>query len=128
MKGKMLDFWVVVGFLIAAAWIGYVFKFTNIPLGLIYLGVPSFYLCMRAKKNYKKIGWGIVIFGFLFGFIFDFIQQINYVWGVPRLLIPWRLFGIWPVENLFGYAFMTLLILVFYEHFFRQRNAFTFVA
>ncbi len=117
MKGKTLDFWVVVAMLIVAAWLGYLLKLSNIPLGALYLGVPSLYLCLRAKKNYKKIGWGILIFGLLFGFIFDFIQQANGVWSVPRLFIPGRLFGFWPVENLFGYAFMTLFILVFYEHF-----------
>jgi Na+/proline symporter len=31
--------------------------------------------------------------------------------------LPWKLFGFWPVENLFGYAFMTLFVVVFYEHF-----------
>lgn len=117
MSRKQVDFWVVVAMLIISAFLGFIFRLKNIPLGALYLGVPSLYLFLRAKKNYKKIFWGVLIFGFLFGFVFDFIQILNQVWIVSRLLIPWKLFGIWPIENFFGYGFMTLFILVFYEHF-----------
>ena len=54
MKKRAIDFWIVVGIMATTAYVGYVLKLTNIPLGFLYLGIPSIYLCLRAKKNYKK--------------------------------------------------------------------------
>jgi hypothetical protein len=116
-KDKFFDFWVVTGLLIFGALVGYYAEARNVPLGFLYLGIPSIYLFFRERKNYNKIFWGTLIFGVLFGAIFDFMMVINGAWDVPNLTIPWRLFGLWPVENIIGYSLMALFVLVFYEHF-----------
>ena len=55
--------------------------------------------------------------GGLFGFFFDFIVTYNQGWFVSGLIVPIRLFGFLPVDDLLGFLLMTLFIIVFYEHF-----------
>ena len=122
MDSKRLDFLVVVLLLCLGGTIGFYFKLGNILLGFFYLGIPSFYLLYRKKENYKKIGWGLLIFGMLFGTIFDFIGTVNNAWSVPHPSFPQLSIGPWPIENIIGYLWMTLFILVFYEHFLDRPN------
>lgn len=122
MYNKRLDFFVILVLLFFGAFVSYYFNPNNIVLGFLYLGIPSFYLLWRKKENYKKIGWGLLIFGILFGSVFDFIGTVNNAWAVKRMIIPSWVIGSWPIENIFGYLWMTLFILVFYEHFLDDKN------
>ncbi len=87
-----------------------------IGAGLALLS-PSFYLILREKKNLKKIFWAVLIFGGLFGFVFDFIETFNKAWIMEELVFPWKILGILPVDDILGFFMMTLLIVLFYEHF-----------
>lgn len=117
LRNKKIDFLIVVLILLGASTLSFFLRPKNIPLGILYLGLPSLYLFIRQKKNYKKIFWGVIIFGVIFGTVFDFILTINKAWIAQGLSIPWMLFGVWPVDDVFGYVFMALFIFVFYEHF-----------
>lgn len=121
-KSKKIDFLVVVLLLISAALAALYFNPDNITLGFLYLGIPSIYLLIRKKENYRKIGWGLLLFGVLFGTTFDFIGTVNKAWSVERIFFPQLMIGPWPIENIIGYLWMTLFILVFYEHFLDHPN------
>ncbi len=85
--------------------------------GALSVLLPSIYLMAREKKNTLKIFLAVVIFGGLYGFVFDFIQTFNKAWLVERLVIPWKILGVLPVDDIIGFFLMTLFIVVFYEHF-----------
>ncbi|MCX6702943.1 MAG: hypothetical protein NTW60_03705, partial [Candidatus Wolfebacteria bacterium] len=77
----------------------------------------SLYLIVREKKNLSKVFWGVLVFGVLWGFVFDFLETFNKAWIVGRLVFSQRIFGILPVDDIIGYALMTLFVIIFYEHF-----------
>lgn len=85
--------------------------------GAIYILPPVLYLSLRKKKNWKKIIVSTLVFGGLFGFIFEFIAEFNKAYSVISILFPFRLFGVLPIDNVLGHMMMTLLTIVFYEHF-----------
>lgn len=122
MNRKRLDFAVVVFLLVFGAYLGLEFKPGNIVLGFLYLGIPSFYLLWRKKENYQKILWGLLILGAIFGSVFDFVGTVNHAWTVKRIVMPMWVISGWPLENVIGYLWMTLFILVFYEHFLNKHN------
>ena len=86
-------------------------------MAFLYLVVPSLYLCWRRRKNLGRIVYGVLALTILFGIFYEFLATLNNAWQVPNLLIPYRLFGIWPIDQVFSYAAMNLFTIVFYEHF-----------
>jgi len=83
----------------------------------LFVIVPVFYLGVRSSKPWKVIVAGSVVLGVLLGGFFDFVMTYNKAWSVDRLIVPWNIFGIMPVDDAIGFFLMTLLVLVFYEHF-----------
>jgi hypothetical protein len=116
-KDKIIDLIVVVLIIVISTIIALIFNFKPLIDGLLCLLVPSIYLALREKKNLVKIAIGVLLIGGIVGFIFDFIVTYNQGWEVIRLVFPWKIFGVLPWDDLFGWMLMTLFILVFYEHF-----------
>jgi hypothetical protein len=114
---KKIDFLVVLLLLAVTASAWFFLDLKPMVGGIFFTFIPSFYLIIRKKKNFKKIFLAVLAFGILVGLAFDFLETISQAWVVPRIFLPWRLFGVWPVDNLLGYIEMTLLMVVFYEHF-----------
>lgn len=79
--------------------------------------LPVTYFGFRKKLPQKRILYGSVTLGLILGSFFDLIQSFNKAW-VVNLVIPWKIFGVLPIDNILGYFFMTLLVLTFYEYFF----------
>lgn len=119
---KRTDFGVVVLILLAASGTMLLFDLKPLWGGLLAMLVPALYLSIRSPKPWKAILGASITLGFLLGFFFDFIQSYNLAWSVDRLVIPWKVLGIMPIDNAIGYFLMTLFTLVFYEHFFAQRD------
>lgn len=78
------------------------------------------YMGWRQKKHWKKIGAGVLLFGVLCGFIFEFFQEFNGSYHIVSRIFP-KIFGVVPLDNIFGHALMTLFTLVFYEHFVNRK-------
>ena len=113
---KKLDFVVFILLLGAAALTWRYFNLKPLIGGLLYTLVPSGYLILREKKNFYKIFLALLLFGLLVGFIFDFVEVFNNAW-IVSLVLPWKVLGVEPIDNIIGYIVMSLLMLVFYEHF-----------
>jgi len=101
----------------AAAIVSLIFNLKPLVEGTLCCLIPSIYLILRERKNFLKIFWAVIIFGVIFGTIFDFIETFNKAWVVTRLVFPWKIFGVLPVDDILGFMLMTLFIIVFYEHF-----------
>ncbi|MDO8729321.1 MAG: hypothetical protein Q7K26_05580 [bacterium] len=117
MQRKKIDFLVTVLLLVIGAVISFYFDPSNPIVYLLYLGIPSLFLIIREKKNYKKILWGVGVFGALMGGVFDFVAKLNNAWIFTKPMFPNILIDGWLVENVLAYVFMTLFVIVFYEHF-----------
>ncbi len=114
---KKIDFFVVC-FLSAITILICVYYNLKPLSGFVLFCLPiSFYLLIREKKNLKKIFLAVLVFGGFLGFVFDFIETFNRAWIVERLVFPWRIFGVLPVDDLLGFLLMTWIMVIFYEHF-----------
>jgi hypothetical protein len=58
-----------------------------------------------------------LVFGSLYGFYFEFIQEFSHGYTVTSMLMPFKLFGVLPIDNILGHTEMTLFTLTFYQHF-----------
>jgi len=116
-KNKKFDLIIIFAIFLFGALISIIFNFKPLLGGILSLLIPSIYLILREKKNFWKIFWGVLIFGAIIGFGFDFIVTLNQGWIVTRIILPWKFFGVLPIDNVIGWVLMTLFILVFYEHF-----------
>lgn len=114
---KRFDLFITFILLVIAA-AGWLFLNLN-PLigGALFTLFPSVYLIKREKKNILKIFLATVIFGGLFGFVFYFIETLNKAWSIGRLVIPWKILGVLPIDDLLTFFLMTFFVVVFYEHF-----------
>ncbi len=67
---------------------------------------------------------GVFLIGIILGFCFDFLETFNDAWLIPQeqLLIPYRILGIAPVDELICLVLWVLLILLVYEHFFERKR------
>lgn len=116
-RGKQLDLLVTFSLFIISAFVSFKLNLKPLTGSFLYLLIPSIYLSLRERKNYKKIFWAVLLLGGVLGFVFDFIEVFNKAWITNRLVLPWKIFGALPVDDLIGFLLMTLLIVVFYEHF-----------
>jgi len=114
---KRVDLFVIFVLLLIAAALALFFNLKPLIYGALFTLFPSIYLMKREKKNMLKISLAVFIFGGLFGFVFDFIETLNRAWSVDRLVIPWKILGILPIDDVIGFFLMTLFVIVFYEHF-----------
>lgn len=89
----------------------------------VFTILPTIYLSLRIKKNWKKILVSGAIFGILFGFIIDFFEEYNGGWDTVSLLIPLKILGVDPADNIIAFVEMTILTIVFYQHFIESRQS-----
>ncbi|MDA2936626.1 hypothetical protein MYX06_05415 [Patescibacteria group bacterium AH-259-L05] len=114
---KKVDLAVIFLFIGIFAIVSLIFNLKPLVGGTLYFLISSIYLILRERKNFLKIFWAVIIFGVIFGIIFDFIETFNKAWVVTRLVFPWKILGVLPIDDIFGFMLMTLFIIVFYEHF-----------
>ena len=93
---KKIDFVVVCLMILVTAVVSLIFNFKPLMGAIIGLLLPSIYLMIREKKNYKKIFWAVLIFGVLMGFCFDFIHwhrigaAVSMVFKCPGFRCPYE--------------------------------------
>lgn len=80
------------------------------------------YLGIRENKPWKKIIFATLIFGAINGFFFEFIAEFNMSYSVISRIFP-KILGVVPIDNILGHTMMTLLTLVFYEHFINRKKS-----
>lgn len=121
MRGKELDIFVL--FFLASIGILYANLTKDLYIGkaaiagAIYILPSVIYLGLRKKKNWAKITVSTLLFGGLFGFLFEFIQEFNHSYSVVSMIVPFKVFGVLPLDNVAGHIMMALLTVTFYEHF-----------
>lgn len=87
---------------------------------LVYAAIvlpATFYLISRRKYNWRKIIPATLVLGLIIGGTFDFIAEFTKTWTVIDFILPIKIFGIQPIDNILWYIMMTFYTLVFYEYF-----------
>lgn len=127
-KQKYIDFLVLIVLSVLGLSFAQLMSSTFYGRGLV-VGIATFlpqiiYLGLRGeKKNWKHIFVATLIFGLLFGFLLEFVNEYTHAYNVVNLTIPFKVFGILPLDNLLGHMFMTMLTIVFYQHFIKEDNS-----
>ncbi len=114
---KKIDLATTIILLAVGAFIWYALNLKPLIGGAIFTLLPAFYLTARKQKNAIKIFWAAIIMGGLMGFFFSFWETFNKAWVVTRLVFQYKVLGILPIDDTIGFILMTILIVVFYEHF-----------
>lgn len=84
---------------------------------LLFFGIPCLYLSFKNKKKVAKLALFSLLVGFPVAIIFQLVAYSDHSWTVPQSILPWRLFGITPLED-FLWMFLTLFtLLLFYEYY-----------
>jgi hypothetical protein len=121
MKNKKIDAVVLAALLFFASVYAYItnglFIGRTLIVGAVFTLPPIIYLSWRKKKDWKKIWVSTLVFGGLFAIPLDFIADYNKSWTVISLVFPGRILGVQPVDNILGFMLMTMLTVIFYEHF-----------
>jgi len=86
---------------------------------LLILGLPALWLTIRSKaRTIRKVALFSVIFSFPVSLISDYIAVTNLAWFVPHTVLPFRFFGVIPLEGFLWSALFMYFVILFYEHFF----------
>jgi len=114
-----IDFAAVCFFLAFAYGFSLVLHVDTFVSVLLYLAVPSIYLCYRRKKNYKKILIASVVLGLVAGMAYDFMAEFNHAYAVHYAndILNFRVIGKTPVGDFLWAFLIPFSIIVHYEHF-----------
>ena len=118
-RNDQLDFAVVSGLLILAYILSLYFTANLTSSVLMYLAVPTAYLCWRRHKNYKKIILASITLGLLAGMAYDFVAEFYgaYATHYNNAFLDYRVIGKTPLGDFIWAFLIPFSIIVFYEHF-----------
>lgn len=121
-KSLRLDFYIVLGTILLSMPLVLLFQLRPLTSALLFFVTPSIYLALRKKKPIQEIIYGSLLIGGALGFIFDILATVNHAWYVPtsQLVINYRIFGFWPVDEIIWFILWASSILFFYEHFYER--------
>lgn len=122
-RQREIDFLVFILIFAFGLWASLQYNLAAFWCGILTTVVPAFYLTLRTPKNLKKIAIGTLVLGGLNGLAFSFLASYNGSWFVPKLVIPGRILGVLPWDDLIGWMMMTYMILTFYDHFLNNHSS-----
>lgn len=118
-KGLVLDVFVITITTLLGIFITLFFRVEPIISLLIFYGLPSAYLLLMKRFNYKKIFLTALIGSLLFTILNTIILESN-GWIVPEnmLVIKLNLFGILQMGYFVWIFLLITFVILFYEYFF----------
>lgn len=123
-RSQKIDFLVLILLAMVVVPVILLFDVRFLTSTFLFLGVPCLYLLYRKTQNLKVVFSGVFFIGVILGFGFDFVQTFNRAWIIPdeQLVIPYRIFGAAPVDELICLILWSLLMLLVYEHFLEKKR------
>jgi hypothetical protein len=114
------DLVVVAALMPVLLYIGIFFRLDSASGVLLYYGVPSLYLCLRRKKNYRKVFIASAVLGILFGMAYDMGVELQNIWIINyhNPILAYHIVGKTPLGDFLWAFFVPLYPIIFYEHFF----------
>ncbi|MCR4325508.1 MAG: hypothetical protein NUV59_01745 [Patescibacteria group bacterium] len=84
---------------------------------MVFFGVPSLYLTIRAFRHARKA----ILFSLIAStpaiIVIDYIAQSTGQWIIPDSILPFRLLGVVTIEVVVWAVLNFYLVVMFYEHF-----------
>lgn len=114
------DFLVVLGTIALAVPLSIYLKANFLTSTLFFFGLPSLYLLVRQKTQWKRIFTAAVLFGLLFGFLLDYLAELNNAWswsGTDQLVFSQRILGVVNIDVMAWFFLWVFFLVIFYEHF-----------
>lgn len=117
-----IDLLVLLGIIMIAAFLVIYFQVRFLTSTIFFFVTPSVYLLIRKRttKSVKNVFIASLLMGIVCSFVFDFLAEFNNAWSWPdlgRLVFPYKVLGIVPVDVMIWYFFYVFLIFLFYEYF-----------
>jgi hypothetical protein len=84
---------------------------------IVFFGLPSIYLTLRAPQYSKKALLFALIVAVPAIIITDYIAHITEQWIIPHSIFPFRLLGIVTIEVILWAILNLYFVIMFYEHF-----------
>lgn len=119
---KKTDILVLVLINIFAIIVSFLFNTSFLASTLLFLGLPSLYLCIKEKKSLIKVLIAAASFGLLFGFCFDFIAELNNAWSWNGNLLFGKIAGVVQADVMVWFFLWILHVFIFYEHFIDRKK------
>lgn len=85
---------------------------------LLFFALPSAYIIFRNAGIFKKSSVFALLFGTIFYVVLDPLAALNGAWAITGTLFPIKFLGLATIENYIFALLWTLLVILFYEHFF----------
>jgi len=84
---------------------------------IVFFGLPSLYLTLRAIEYSKKAIMFSIITSFPLIIIIDYIAHTTKQWLIPNSILPFRVFGVVTIEVILWAILNLYLVIMFYEYF-----------
>jgi hypothetical protein len=89
---------------------------------LLVYGIPGVYLSLKNLRKIPKVARFTFWVCIPVAVICELVASGDRAWTVPKSILPYRFFGIIPVEDFVWILIVTYTVLMYYEHF--QNNQF----
>ncbi|MEK6953326.1 MAG: hypothetical protein AABX29_10035 [Nanoarchaeota archaeon] len=116
-KREKLDLIILLLYPIIASLISLYLKTDFFISILLFFGVPSLFLSIKAKEHVKKTLLFSLMMGIPLSIIIDYIAHFNGTWWVPSPFFNFRILDLVPLEDLLWGVLYLYFIIMFYECF-----------
>jgi len=117
-RGGLFDGFIVALIIFFGAFLTFHYNLKPLASIAFFFVLPSVYMLLRGRFNYKKIFFMAILTGIIAGFA-DVIFSATKAWVVPdeQLFIAWRIFNSVPFEDFIWFFSFALFAITFYEFF-----------
>jgi hypothetical protein len=116
-KNEKIDLILLLIYPIIGALLSHVLNINAFGSVIVFFGLPSLYLTIRAFQYSKKALLFSVIASVPLIIIIDYIAHITEQWIIPNSILPFRLLGIVTIEVILWAILNLYLVIMFYEYF-----------
>ncbi|MBU0614469.1 MAG: hypothetical protein KJ601_00070 [Nanoarchaeota archaeon] len=120
-KRERMDLILLLVYPIIGAFVSHVLNVNAFGSIIVFFGLASLYLTIRAFQYSKKALLSSVIISIPLIVIIDYIAQTTKQWVIPNSILPFRLFGIVTIEVIVWVILDLYLVIMFYEYFLDKR-------
>jgi|GEM_PF-385334 len=117
---QKLDIFLLILFPILAVALSLIFQANFLTSIFLFLGLPSLWLSWRTPAEIKKTLLFSAIFAIPLGIILDYIATKDGAWFTTATVFPFRVFALFPVEDIIWFFGSIYAVVIFYKHFLDQ--------
>lgn len=117
---KKIDLIFLIFYPFFATFVSFIFNINYFFSVLVFFGLPSVFLSLRAKKYVGHTVIYSLIYAIPFVIILDYICHVTNIWLIPYSIFKVRLLGYVTFDIILWGIFFTYFIIMFYRYFFGE--------